>query len=257
LDFRNYKYNEHGPLGMQLLLPSGTHGLGRPEPVPAAVAKDFARARAIFGSFELAHRKGIYDYSDAILGLKKGGQTIQSIERPYRHLAYSFSPDGQTIISGGNNGKLTVYDLKGQLVGNFAGHESAIHAVAPSPDGRLLVSGSADQTVRLWNLKTRELIVTLFNSWTPQGYYTGSPGADKIVGWQINKGPDQLPDYVGADQLRQRVARYRLIALSSSPAIGCSTEREFLSRSTHTRECARSTWSRRMPIASLTRSPWR
>ena len=29
--------------------------------------------------------------------------------------------------------------------------------------------------------------------WTPQGYYTGSPGADKIVGWQINKGPEQPP----------------------------------------------------------------
>ena len=43
--------------------------------------------------------------------------------------------------------------------------------------------------------------------WTPQGYYTGSPGADKIVGWQINKGPDQAADYVGADQLRQHLHR--------------------------------------------------
>jgi uncharacterized caspase-like protein len=43
--------------------------------------------------------------------------------------------------------------------------------------------------------------------WTPQGYYTASPGADKIVGWQINKGADQVPDYVGADQLRQHLNR--------------------------------------------------
>jgi hypothetical protein len=43
--------------------------------------------------------------------------------------------------------------------------------------------------------------------WTPQGYYTGSPGADKIVGWQINKGPDQVPDSVAADQLRQHLNR--------------------------------------------------
>ena len=43
--------------------------------------------------------------------------------------------------------------------------------------------------------------------WTPQGYYTGSPGADKIVGWQINKGPEQTADYVGADQLRQHLNR--------------------------------------------------
>ena len=43
--------------------------------------------------------------------------------------------------------------------------------------------------------------------WTPQGYYTGSPGADKIVGWQINKGPETAADYVGADQLRQHLNR--------------------------------------------------
>ena len=43
--------------------------------------------------------------------------------------------------------------------------------------------------------------------WTPQGYYTGSPGADKIVGWQINKGPENAADYVGADQLRTHLNR--------------------------------------------------
>jgi hypothetical protein len=37
--------------------------------------------------------------------------------------------------------------------------------------------------------------------WTPQGYYTGSPGADRIVGWQINRGPDREAEYVGASQL--------------------------------------------------------
>jgi hypothetical protein len=43
--------------------------------------------------------------------------------------------------------------------------------------------------------------------WTPQGYYMGSPGADKIVGWQINKGPESSADYVGADQLRTHLNR--------------------------------------------------
>ena len=66
----------------------------------------------------------------------------------------------------------------------------------------------------LWNLKTRELIVTLFRGrdadwvmWTPQGYYTGSPGADKIVGWQINRGPERAAEHVGAEQLRQHLNR--------------------------------------------------
>ena len=109
---------------------------------------------------------------------------------------------------------MRAYDLKGGLLGSFVGHDDVPWDFASSPDGRFLVSGATDQTVRLWNLKTRELIVTLFHGtdgewvmWTPQGYYTGSPGADKIVGWQINKGPDQAADYVGADQLRQHLNR--------------------------------------------------
>src|SRR5262249_31218057 len=154
---------------------------------------------------------------DAVLDLKKDGQTLASIERGYadgyQHRGYSFTPDGQTFVSAGNSA-LTAYDLKGKRIGDFVGHESDVWAATPSPDGRLLVSGCADQTVRLWNLKPHEWTATLFNGtdgewvmWTPQGYYTGSPGADKIVVWQINKAPEQAADYVGAEQLRQPLNR--------------------------------------------------
>jgi WD40 repeat protein len=128
-----------------------------------------------------------------------------------------FTPDGQAIIVG-MAPDIRAYDLDGRLLGHFVGHNGQVRDLAPSPDGRFLVSGATDQTVRLWNLKTRELIVTLFNGsddewvmWTPQGYYTGSPGADKIVGWQINKGPEQAPEHVGAEQLRQHLHRPDII----------------------------------------------
>jgi WD40 repeat protein len=205
------------PLAVQFRLPAGSQALGRPERIDESVAKSFVRARTALGTYALAHRKGGGYGGDAILDLKKDGQTLVSIERGsadgYDHRSFTFTPDGQTIVSGGN-GRLIAYDLKGQRVGNFVGHEGDVWAVTPSPDGGLLVSGSDDQTVRLWNLKTRELIVTLFHGsdgewvmWTPQGYYTGSPGSDKIVGWQVNKGPENAADYVGADQLRDHLNR--------------------------------------------------
>ncbi len=56
--------------------------------------------------------------------------------------------------------------------------------------------------------------------WTPQGYYTGSPGADKIVGWQINKGPDKTADYVGAEQLRQHLNRPDIVETRHHPGLG-------------------------------------
>jgi Caspase domain/WD domain, G-beta repeat len=210
--------NALGAIEYQLRLPGASQGLGRPERLDEVGAKAFVRSRPTNGAYTLTHRKGGDFGYDAILDLEQGHKVVASIERGpsdgYAHLAYTFTPDGQTIISGGGNGFLIAYDLNGKEIGDFVGHEGDVWAVTPSPDGRLLVSGSADQTIRLWNVKTRELIVTLFRGtdgewvmWTPQGYYTGSPGADRIVGWQINKGPDQAADYVGADQLRQHLNR--------------------------------------------------
>ena len=188
-----------------------------------SVRAAFLRAVAEQNGWSLQHRKGgNYGY-DAILDIKQDGRQVASIERGptdgYGHRAYSFTPDGETIISGGGNGVLTAYDRAGNKLGDFIGHEGDVWAVAPSPDGRYLVSGAADQTVRLWNLKTRELLVTLFRGsdgewvmWTPQGYYAASgPGAE-LIGWQINHGPENAADYVTAAQLRKTLNRPDIVA---------------------------------------------
>ena len=142
--------------------------LGLPERWAARAAASFSRARTTHGAMALAHRKGgNFGYTDAILDVMRDGKVQASIERGatdgYRHTAYTFTPDGQSLISGGDDGALTAYDLKGKALGRFVGHEGDVRAVTPSADGRLLVSGAGDQTIRLWNLKTRELIVTLFH----------------------------------------------------------------------------------------------
>jgi WD40 repeat protein len=207
------------PLQFELLLPAVNRRLGRPEKIDANAAATFVRASVTHGAYALAHRRGgDFDHEDGILDLKKDGKVIASITRGatdgYQHRAYTFTPDGQRFISAGDGGFITAYDLTGKPLGDYVGHEGDIWSLTTSADGRLLLSSGHDQTVRLWNAMTRELIATLFNGtdgewvmWTPQGYYTGSPGADTIVGWQVNKGRDQVPDHVGADQLRQHLNR--------------------------------------------------
>ena len=226
-------HNERGPLEQALTLPLGEGALGAPVALGEAEAGAFRRAQVRFGGFSLSHRKG-GDYGfDAILDISKDGRTVASIARDatngYDHRSYSFTPDGETVISGGAGGMLTAYDRAGNKLGDFVGHEGVVWAVAPSPDGRFLVSGAADQTLRLWNLKTRELLVTLFRGadgewamWTPQGFYAASPAGGERIGWQINRGPEHEAEFVTAAQLGARLNRpdivTRAIQLASAEA---------------------------------------
>jgi WD40 repeat protein len=51
--------------------------------------------------------------------------------------------------------------LGGRLVGNLAGHGSAVSAVAWSPNGRSLLSGSDDHTARLWDTQFDQELLPL------------------------------------------------------------------------------------------------
>jgi len=211
-------HNDRGALTHRFRLPTATGKMREPERLSVEAALDARRAQDTHGSLTIVHSPGGPYGHDAVLTIARNGKAIAQMTRDqssgYGHLAYTFTPDGQRVISGGSNGHLLAYDLTGALVGRFVGHEGAVWSVACSSDGRLLISGGGDQTVRIWNLSSYELIATLLQGrdeewvmWTPQGYYAGSPGADKLVGWQINRGPDQAADFVGAEQLRQHLNR--------------------------------------------------
>jgi WD40 repeat protein/uncharacterized caspase-like protein len=217
---RSKAHDGRGPLEYSMRLPTAGEALGEPEPV--AGQEGWVRANATFGPWSLQHREGGQYGYDAILDILQDGAAEASIERGstdgFQHRAYGFTPDGQTIISGGDGGYLAAYRLDATKIGDFVGHVGDVWAVTPSPDGKYLVSGSADQTVRLWNLQTRELLVTLFRGddgewvmWTPEGFFTGSKKGAELVGWQINHGSDKAADYVTGEQVRKELFRPDLV----------------------------------------------
>ena len=223
----NYKsHNDRGGMNYQLRLPTAVGTLHDPEKIVSPSAFESIRAETKHDSLTLQHlRGGRYGNYEAILSVRKNDELIVNIERDqsngYGHLAYTFSPDGKRILSGGVNGHLLAYDLKGHVVGRFVGHDGTVWAVTATRDGRFLISGGGDETVRIWNLNTYELLATLlvcsdgeWIMWTPQGYYMGSPGADSRIGWQINRGPSQNPEYISADQLRRRLNRPDIVERS-------------------------------------------
>ena len=69
--------------------------------------------------------------------------------------ACAFSPDGRLIVSGSNNGILTVWDIFGsRVVTSLHGHSQGVGSCAISHDGRHIVSGSDDGTIKVWDVRT-------------------------------------------------------------------------------------------------------
>src|SRR4051812_22511068 len=52
----------------------------------------------------------------------------------------AFSPDGSKLLSGGNDGKLLLWDLKGRQPTAFPDEHGEVLAVAIAPDGRTAAS---------------------------------------------------------------------------------------------------------------------
>lgn len=66
----------------------------------------------------------------------------------------ALSSDGAQIVLGHINGKVSIWDLSGRLLNLFEGHRRWVRAVAFSPNGTHVASGSDDETIRITNVKT-------------------------------------------------------------------------------------------------------
>jgi WD40 repeat protein len=62
-----------------------------------------------------------------------------------------FSPDGQTLISGSNDGTIIEWTITGEKLVTFPEeHPRGVTSIAISPDGQTLISSGRDQTIKVW-----------------------------------------------------------------------------------------------------------
>ncbi|XP_021774761.1 eukaryotic translation initiation factor 3 subunit I-like isoform X2 [Chenopodium quinoa] len=80
-------------------------------------------------------------------------------ERPLTFLKYN--RDGDLLFSCAKDHNPTVwYADNGERLGTYSGHNGAVYSCDVSWDSSRLITASADQTVKLWNLKTGEELYT-------------------------------------------------------------------------------------------------
>ncbi|MBW4643727.1 MAG: WD40 repeat domain-containing protein [Goleter apudmare HA4340-LM2] len=124
------------------------------------------------------------------------------------------SKDGQTLVTGSYR-KIKVWRTSYQMgdiplndtqpIHSLMGHSHIVRSLAMSADAKTLVSGSRDQTIKIWDLETGELIRTLKGhkdevcaiALSPDEEIIASGSADKTIKlWHVKTG-ELLATFIG------------------------------------------------------------
>lgn len=114
--------------------------------------------------------------------------------------AVASSPNGKWLAVGGVAGRIDLCDaVKGKVVRSFSGHTAAVNSLKFSPDGARLCSGSADKTIRIWNVgdgTSAGMIETPTEAngvtWVTRGTQLASAGNDTLIRiWNLPAWPDR------------------------------------------------------------------
>ncbi len=147
--------------------------------------------------------------------VKRDGRVVNEVKpagQGARLHCATFLPGDRVAVASGYG--FASFDLaRNKFLNAWRGHTGAVWAVAPAPDQRYLLSGSGDQTLRVWSLDRPEPLVSLFTAgrnwvaWTPEGYYAASPGGERLMGWQVNNGLDRMGSFYPAALFRKSLYR--------------------------------------------------
>jgi WD40 repeat protein len=125
---------------------------------------------------------------------------LKTISNPSQQTIWSIalSPDCQTLIGGGNQNDIQLWNLKqGRLIQTLSAHTNQVWTIALEPKGKILASGSGDGTLKVWEVQTGQLLQTLpahlATVWSvaisPDGKYLVSGSEDQTIKiWDVKTG---------------------------------------------------------------------
>jgi WD40 repeat protein len=135
-----------------------------------------------------------------------------------RHPLHAMTLLGKSRVAVGAGAWLFVADANGPQFTQKCRHEAEVFSVAPSPDGRYVVTLSEDQKLRVFADREAPLLTLYVHgrdwiAWTPEGYYAATPGGERLMGWVVDNGPDQLGSFYPAERFRKVLYRPDVIEL--------------------------------------------
>ncbi|MGB0560973.1 MAG: WD40 repeat domain-containing protein, partial [Spirulinaceae cyanobacterium] len=131
----------------------------------------------------------------AIATLQQTVHGIREINRLEGHertvIDVAYSPDGDYLVSVGDDRTVRLWQADGELVQTMADHSDLVRSVSWHPNGQRFVTASYDQTLRLWR-RDGQLLTTLRGhndqinrvAWSPDGEQIASvDAAGEVILW--------------------------------------------------------------------------
>ncbi len=157
------------------------------------------------------------------------GRLVQAFNSIERVGPVAFSPNGKLFVATGDDAgqpglgfsrspTIRLFEAAtGTLVRKFEGHTTDVLALTFTPDGKRIVSGGEDTTVRVWDIATGEILITAMAStsgeWismTPAGFFAASPKASEnlsiIRGLDVTSIDQVWQALFNPDLVRERLA---------------------------------------------------
>lgn len=158
--------------------------------------------------------------------ISSGEQLHRISDLPAWVTAVAFSPDSKTLASGLKNGMIILWNVENDVTGfpkgvkrqQLSGHSDRVQAIAfvkshlPSPPmPSILVSGSIDGTIQIWNLADGSILRTLQHpreqlralAVSPDGQQIASGHGDGTFNlWDLNTGELRLKVKAHSDAVR-------------------------------------------------------
>jgi Ni,Fe-hydrogenase maturation factor len=97
-------------------------------------------------------------------------------------------------------------------------------ALAFSADGRWLMAGLGDGTLRWLRASDGEEVLAFYNegrawvAWTPEGRYSAGDGGEALVGWHVNRGADRAAEMLPLARLAERHFDPQAVLAALQPA---------------------------------------
>jgi WD40 repeat protein len=160
-----------------------------------------------------SHGTVVTDWS-ANYAPKVNGHDVDFLKSNERNLSVDISGSGKEVAYG-SDFSINLTDDLGKVIWENEGIPATAWAVNIAANEKVVVAALDDGTIRWYRLNDGKELLAFFidadkKKWilfTPTGYYDASPGAEDLLGWHINNGPDKVPFFYPLSNFKEKYYR--------------------------------------------------